>query len=61
MVLPASVLAFVMLPNLVRFTRASLLEVLGADYLRTARAKGVKEPSVIVKHALETPSCRSWR
>ncbi len=52
MILPASVLAFVMLPNLVRFTRASLLEVLGADYLRTARAKGVKEPSVIVKHAL---------
>ena len=52
MILPAGVLAFVMLPNLVRFTRASLLEVLGADYLRTARAKGVREWSVIVKHAL---------
>ncbi len=52
MILPAGVLAFVMLPNLVRFTRASLLEVLGADYLRTARAKGVRELRVIVKHAL---------
>ncbi|WP_161880725.1 ABC transporter permease [Deinococcus alpinitundrae] len=52
MILPAGVLAFVMLPNLVRFTRASLLEVLGADYLRTARAKGVREGRVIVKHAL---------
>ena len=52
MIMPASVLAFVMLPNLVRFTRTSLLEVLGADYLRTARAKGVRELSVIVKHAL---------
>ncbi len=52
MILPAGVLAFVMLPNLVRFTRASLLEVLGADYLRTARAKGVRENRVIVKHAL---------
>lgn len=52
MILPASVLAFVMLPNLVRFTRSSLLEVLSTDYLRTARAKGVKEKSVILKHAL---------
>ncbi|WP_425148709.1 ABC transporter permease [Deinococcus sp.] len=50
--LPASVLAFVMLPNLLRFTRASLLEVLSADYLRTARAKGVAEFWVVYKHAL---------
>ncbi|MFC3831599.1 MULTISPECIES: ABC transporter permease [Deinococcus] len=52
MILPAGVLAFVMLPNLVRFTRSSLLEVLGMDYLRTARAKGVREQRVIAKHAL---------
>ena len=52
MILPASVLAFVMLPNLVRFTRSSMLEVLGQDYLRTARAKGMRESWVIVKHAL---------
>ena len=50
--LPASVLAFVMLPNLLRFTRSSLLEVLSADYLRTARAKGVRENRVIFRHAL---------
>ncbi|GGR10582.1 ABC transporter permease [Deinococcus ruber] len=50
--LPASVLAFVMLPNLLRFTRSSLLEVMNADYLRTARAKGVTEFWVIFKHAL---------
>ena len=52
LVLPASVLAFVMLPNLLRFTRSSLLEVLGQDYLRTARAKGIGEFWVISKHAL---------
>lgn len=52
MILPAGVLAFVMLPNLVRFTRSSMLEVLAQDYLRTARAKGMREPWVIVKHAL---------
>ncbi|MBB6098587.1 peptide/nickel transport system permease protein [Deinobacterium chartae] len=51
-ILPASVLAFVMLPNLVRFTRSSLLEVLRADYLRSARAKGLSERIVILKHAL---------
>ncbi len=52
LVLPASVLTFVMLPNLLRFTRSSLLEVLSADYLRTARAKGVGEFWVVYKHAL---------
>ena len=41
-----------MLPNLLRFTRSSLLEVLSADYLRTARAKGVGEFWVVYKHAL---------
>lgn len=52
MILPASVLAFVMLPNVVRFTRAALLEVMGSDYLRTARAKGLAERIVMGKHAL---------
>jgi peptide/nickel transport system permease protein len=51
-ILPASVLAFVMLPNLVRFTRTAMLEVLSADYLRTARAKGLVERVVVLKHAL---------
>jgi peptide/nickel transport system permease protein len=37
---------------LMRFVRAGLLEVLGSDYVRTARAKGVREQSVVVRHAL---------
>ncbi len=37
---------------LMRFVRAGLLEVLGADYVRTARAKGLRERLVIVRHAL---------
>ncbi len=37
---------------LMRFVRAGLLEVLGSDYVRTARAKGVHERSVVVRHAL---------
>ena len=37
---------------LMRFVRAGLLEVLGSDYVRTARAKGVRERGVILRHAL---------
>ena len=37
---------------LMRFVRAGLLEVLGSDYVRTARAKGVRERSVVLRHAL---------
>jgi peptide/nickel transport system permease protein len=37
---------------MMRFVRAGLLEVLGSDYVRTARAKGVRERGVIVRHAL---------
>ena len=37
---------------LARQMRSSLLEVMGQDYIRTARAKGLSEPKVIVKHAL---------
>jgi peptide/nickel transport system permease protein len=35
-----------------RMTRSNLLDVLGLDYIRTARAKGVKERGVVLKHAL---------
>ncbi len=38
---------------ILRFTRASMLDVLGDDYVRTARAKGVKERRVVMKHALK--------
>lgn len=51
-VLPALTLAFVYTALIARITRASLLEVLGEDYIRTARAKGLTEPQVIGTHAL---------
>lgn len=50
--MPAIVLAAPMLAEIIRFTRNALLDVLGQDYLRTARAKGLPEISVIGKHAL---------
>ena len=49
---PAFTLAFASAGLTVRLVRASLLEVLRQDYIRTARAKGLKESVVLVKHAL---------
>ena len=51
-ILPALTLSLASLATISRFTRASLLEVLNNDYVRTARAKGLTERSVIVKHAM---------
>ncbi|CAA9583669.1 MAG: Dipeptide transport system permease protein DppB [uncultured Thermomicrobiales bacterium] len=51
-VLPALTLSFPALATIARFTRASLLEVLGNDYVRTARAKGLVERRVIFGHGL---------
>jgi len=51
-VLPCVTLAYFAMPALMRLTRAGMLDVLGADYIRTARAKGLREGSVIFKHAL---------
>ena len=39
---------------IMRFTRASMLDVLGEDYVRTARAKGLRELRVVLKHAFAT-------
>lgn len=50
--MPAIVLAAPMLAEIIRFTRNALLDVLGQDYLRTARAKGLPEHLVVGKHAL---------
>lgn len=50
--LPALTLSVPALATIMRFTRASMLEVLGQDYIRTARAKGATERRVIVRHAL---------
>jgi peptide/nickel transport system permease protein len=51
-ILPAITLGFGLSAILTRMTRTSLLEVLGDDYIRTARAKGLKEKTVVVRHAL---------
>jgi peptide/nickel transport system permease protein len=51
-VLPAIVLAFHAVPALLRLTRSGLLDVLKADYVRTARAKGLGEGRVVFGHAL---------
>jgi peptide/nickel transport system permease protein len=50
--LPAITLSFPAMATIMRFTRASLLEVMGQDYVRTARAKGAAERRVILGHAL---------
>lgn len=50
-VLPALTLIIVSIGGLMRYTRTNMLEVLNADYIRTARAKGVSERKVIYKHA----------
>lgn len=52
MILPFIVLTVVQVGSLMRYTRTSMLEVIRQDYIRTARAKGVKESTVIYKHAL---------
>lgn len=51
-VLPAMTLGFGLSAILTRMTRTSLLEVLNDDYIRTARAKGLSEKTVIFRHAL---------
>ena len=51
--LPMITLASIFLALYSRLARASMLEVLGADYIRTARAKGVPERGVLYKHALK--------
>lgn len=51
-VLPAIALGYYAMPSLMRLTRAGMLDVLGSDYIRTARAKGLSPARVIFKHAL---------
>jgi peptide/nickel transport system permease protein len=52
LVLPATVLGLLNSALIIRFTRASMLDVLNEDYVRTARAKGLGEGPVVLKHAL---------
>lgn len=52
LVLPAGALATIPLAMTARITRSSMLEVLGSDYIRTARAKGLTRRRVVLRHAL---------
>ena len=52
LILPATAVGTISMAVIARMTRSSLLEVLGQDYIRTARAKGLIERLVIIKHAL---------
>ena len=52
LVVPASVLGIVNSALITRFTRASMLDVLDEDYVRTARAKGLSEGRIVLRHAL---------
>jgi ABC-type dipeptide/oligopeptide/nickel transport system permease component len=52
LVLPALTLGLRSAAVIARMTRSSLLEVLGADYVRTGRAKGVRETGVVLRHGL---------
>jgi len=52
LVLPAFTLAIIYLAQYARLTRASMLDALSADYIRTARAKGLKDRTVVFSHAL---------
>jgi ABC-type dipeptide/oligopeptide/nickel transport system permease component len=51
-IMPAIVLAFSAIPALMRLTRSGMIDALAADYIRTARAKGLSRAKIILKHAL---------
>jgi peptide/nickel transport system permease protein len=51
-VMPSIALGYYVTPGVMRLTRAGMLEVLGSDYIRTARAKGLRPMRVLFKHAL---------
>jgi peptide/nickel transport system permease protein len=53
LILPATVLGLELAAALTRYTRASLVEVMRADYMRTAKAKGLRDWTVIVSHGLK--------
>lgn len=52
LIMPVTVLSLSFLAAYVKYSRSSMLEVLNQDYIRTARAKGVKERRVVFRHAL---------
>jgi peptide/nickel transport system permease protein len=56
LILPAIALGCVYIALIARITRASMLEVLAQDYIRTARAKGIGQPGILFVHALKNAS-----
>ena len=52
LIMPAVTLSVIYVALIARITRASVLEVLDEDYIRTAHAKGLSQPAVMIKHAL---------
>ncbi len=59
-VMPGVALGYYITPAVMRLTRAGMLDVLTSDYIRTARAKGLRPMTVLFKHALRSPWSR-WR
>ncbi len=62
-VLPTVTLALGPMGIIARFTRSSMVEVIRSDYIRTARAKGLAESPIILKHVLKNaciPACQGW-
>jgi peptide/nickel transport system permease protein len=51
-VMPSIALGYYGMPAFMRLTRAGMMEVLASDYIRTARAKGLRGPAIVFKHAL---------
>jgi peptide/nickel transport system permease protein len=56
MVMPSLTLGIVLIALIARMTRASMIEVLSQDYIRTARSKGLSDSRVLVRHALKNAS-----
>jgi peptide/nickel transport system permease protein len=56
LILPACILSLISLAMITRVTRAAMLDILHEDYLRTARAKGLPETRIVLKHALRNAS-----
>ncbi len=53
LIMPVGALALLLSSNLIRQTRANMLEVLGQDYVRTARSKGLSQPVILQRHVLK--------
>ncbi len=60
-VLPAITLAFSAIPAMMRLTRSGMVDALRADYIRTARAKGLAGSASWASTRCATPRCRWWR